>query len=116
MGPLPDRSESTGARRGHEVGFYSDDTSLLDRLTGFIGTALSAGNAAVVVATESHLLLRLQASGVDISAAIEEGRNIALDADEALAKFIVNGLPDASETPLGYPSRAMDMEYNVGAT
>jgi hypothetical protein len=51
----------------HEVGFYSGDASLLDDLTRFIGTVLKAGNAAIVVATESHgnsLLLRLQAHGL----------------------------------------------------
>jgi len=90
-------SESASARRRHEVGFYSDDAGLLDRLTGFIGPALSVGNAAIVIATESHrdsLLLRLQTTGLDIGAAIEEGRYIALDAADALAKFMVNGLPD----------------------
>jgi CheY-like chemotaxis protein len=38
----------------HEVGFYSDDRRFLDDLTQFIGAALKAGNAAIVVATESH--------------------------------------------------------------
>jgi DNA-binding NarL/FixJ family response regulator len=91
-------SESASAQSRHEVGFYSEDTGLLERLTGFIEAALSAGNAAVVVATESHrdsLLLRLQATGLDIVAAIEEGRYIALDAVDALTQFMVNGLPDA---------------------
>ena len=88
---------SVDVARRHDVGFYSDDAGLLDRLTGFIGPALSVGNAAIVIATESHrdsLLLRLQTTGLDIGAAIEEGRYIALDAADALAKFMVNGLPD----------------------
>jgi hypothetical protein len=38
----------------HEVLFYSDETMLLNNLTQFIGTALKAGNAAIVVATEAH--------------------------------------------------------------
>jgi DNA-binding NarL/FixJ family response regulator len=83
--------------RHHEVGFYSDDARLLDDLTQFIGAALNAGNAAVVVATESHresVLLRLQAQGLDISAAIEQGRYIALDAAETLPAFMLNGMPD----------------------
>jgi KaiC/GvpD/RAD55 family RecA-like ATPase len=81
----------------HDVGFYSGDASLLDDLTRFIETVLKAGNAAIVVATESHrnsLLLRLQAHGLDIGAAIEHGRYIALDAAETLSTFMRNGMPD----------------------
>ena len=81
----------------HEVGFYSDDRYLLDDLTEFIGAALTVGNAAIVVATESHrdsLLQRLQAYGSDIGAAIEQGRYISLDAADTLSTFMLNGLPD----------------------
>ena len=81
----------------HVVGFYSDDRFILDDLTQFIGAALKAGNAAIVVATQSHrdsLLPRLQAYGLDISTAIEEGRYIALDAVDALSTFMLGGMPD----------------------
>ena len=81
----------------HEVGFYSDDRRFLDDLTQFIGAALKAGNAAIVVATESHrdsLLPRLQAYGLDVGVAIEQGRYIALDAADALPTFMLNGMPD----------------------
>jgi CheY-like chemotaxis protein len=81
----------------HEVGFYSDDRRFLDDLTQFIGAALRAGNAAIVVSTESHrngLLPRLQAYGLDVGAAIEQGRYIALDAADALPTFMLNGIPD----------------------
>lgn len=83
--------------RCHEAGFYSDDRSFLDDLTQFIGAALKAGNAAIVVATESHrdnLLPRLQAHGLDIGAAIEQGRYIALDAADMVSKFMLNDLLD----------------------
>ena len=83
--------------RCHEAGFYSDERYLLDQLTQFVGDALRAGNAAIVVATESHrnsLLERLQVHGSDIRTAIEQGRYILLDAAEALSTFMVNDLPD----------------------
>jgi DNA-binding NarL/FixJ family response regulator len=83
--------------RQHVVGFYSNDQCLLDDLTQFVGAALKAGNAAIVAATESHrtrLLPRLQACGVDVDAAIEHGRYIALDAAETLSAIMVNDLPD----------------------
>jgi KaiC/GvpD/RAD55 family RecA-like ATPase len=79
------------------VGFYSDDSRLLDDLTQFIGAALKAGNAAIVVATESHrenLLPRLQAHGVDIGTAIEQGKYVPLDAAETLSAFMPNGMPN----------------------
>ena len=94
--PLRSRNVETGHR--HEVGFYSDDPRLLDDLTQFIGAALRAGNAAIVVATESHrdgLLPRLQAYGLDIGTAIEQGRYIALDAADALPTFMLRGMPDS---------------------
>jgi len=83
--------------RRHEAGFYSEDRFVLDDLTQFIGAALKAGNAAIVVATESHrdsLLPRLQAYGLDIGTAIEQGRYIALDAADTLSTFMLNGMPD----------------------
>lgn len=88
---------STEIARRHEVGFYSHNAGLLDDLTRFSEAALKAGNAAIVVATESHrnsLLLRLQALGLDIGAAIEQGRYIALDAADVLPKFMIRDVPD----------------------
>jgi len=89
--------DSSPRPQRHSAGFYSDDWHLLDDLTQFIGTALNAGNAAICVVTESHgqkLLPRLQACGVNISAAMEQGRFIALDAATAVSTFMHNDLPD----------------------
>ena len=83
--------------RRHEVGFHSDEASLLDNIAQFIGTALKTGNPAIAVATESHrnsLLPRLQAYGVDSSAAMEQGRYVALDAGDALLTFMIDGTVD----------------------
>jgi len=91
---LPRMAENT---RRHEAQFYSDDASFLDGFTQFIGAALQARNVVIVVATESHrdsLLPRLQTHGVDIAAAIEQGRYISLDVAETLSTFMVNDLPD----------------------
>jgi DNA-binding NarL/FixJ family response regulator len=82
----------------HEAGFYSNDQQLLLAVTQFIGSALKSGNAAIVVATESHrnsLLARLQAYGLDIGGAIEQGRYIAMDAAETLSQFMLNDMPDS---------------------
>jgi CheY-like chemotaxis protein len=94
--------------QGHAAGFYYDDSGLLDNFTEFIAAALPAGNSAIVVATESHrdcLLPRLQASGVDIGAAIEQGRFLTLDAGQAVSTFMVNDLPD--------PTRFLEIAHDL---
>jgi DNA-binding NarL/FixJ family response regulator len=93
--PLP--PQNVRIARRHRAAFYSNDRNFLDDLTLFVGAALSAGNAAIVVATESHrdrLLPRLQILGLDIGAAIEEGRYIGLDAGDALPTFMLNDMPN----------------------
>jgi DNA-binding NarL/FixJ family response regulator len=93
--PIP--TLGVDAARQHAVGFYSDDQRLLDGLTQFVGAALKAGDSSIVAATESHrtpLLPKLQAYGVDVDAAIEQGRYVALDASEILSAFMVNDVPD----------------------
>jgi DNA-binding NarL/FixJ family response regulator len=90
-------SQSVETAHNHEVGFYSDQRSLLENVTQFIGAALDVGNAAIVVATESHrdsLLSRLEVRGLDIGAAIKQGRLVALDAADVLSAFLLNGMPD----------------------
>lgn len=83
--------------RTHEVRFYSDEESFLVGFSRFIEAALSAGNAVIVVATESRqtsLSKKLYDLGVNQSAAIEQGRYLPLDVAETLATFMVNDLPD----------------------
>jgi DNA-binding NarL/FixJ family response regulator len=81
----------------HHVLFYSDDEYFLNALAQFVGSALEAMNSAIVIATESHrndLLFRLQAAGLDLDTAIEEGRYISLDAASTASKFMASGQPD----------------------
>ncbi len=85
------------APRSHEVQFYPDDDALVVGFTSFIESALKAGNAVIVAATESHgksLLQRLLEHGIDISTAAEEGRYLSIDLAETLSSFMVNDLPD----------------------
>ena len=85
-----------GTRR-HELQLYADDAEFLDGFTRFSRSALKAGDSVIVVATELHrdaLLHRLHSDGVDIGAAIEQGRYTSLDVSDTLSTFMVNGLPD----------------------
>lgn len=89
----------------HDAVFYSDDRMLLDNVTRFIGAALKAGSSAIAVATESHresFLTSLQAYGVDLGAAIEQGRYIALDAAETISTFVVDSTLDTARFMDGF--------------
>jgi PAS domain S-box-containing protein len=82
---------------GHVVQFYADDGALLDSLSRFIGTALVAGGAAVVFATQANrdgLAQRLKTRGFDTESAIQQGRYVPLDAAEILLKVAPSGSPD----------------------
>jgi DNA-binding NarL/FixJ family response regulator len=81
-------SESTEAQapHSHEILFYSDESVLLDGLTRFVGSALTAGNAAMVWVIESHrekIIQQLRARGVDIDGAIQRGLYVSSDGGEA---------------------------------
>jgi len=83
----------------HVVQFYGDDGFLLDELSRFIGTALGAGESAVVIATKEHrdgLARRLKMWGLDTTWPATQGRYVAVDAAETLAKFMLDGWPDAA--------------------
>jgi CheY-like chemotaxis protein len=85
------------ATHRHEVAFYPGDISLVCGYARFIENALSAGSSVIVVITELHrasLISKLQADGVDIAAAIEQGRYVPLDASDAMTTLLVNDTPD----------------------
>jgi PAS domain S-box-containing protein len=92
--------QAAGALPGEHVAyFYQASDSLLVALCDFIGPALGAGNAAVIIATKLHLEgleHRLRARGLDTQKASKQGRYIALDASETLANIMLEGMPDAS--------------------
>ena len=93
----PISSEQTEKRVRHEVQFYRDDEAFLDGFARFVRGALEAGSAVIAVVTESHrqaLHNRLQMSGLNMDAAIEEGIYVPLDVHALLSKIMVNGLPD----------------------
>jgi len=93
----PKRPGIEVGRRDHTVQFYQDDAFFIDGLSRYIGSAIVAGESAVVIATPGHrnaLSRILQSRGLDMSNAIDHGRYIALDAAGTLAKFMHGGWPD----------------------
>src|SRR5260370_35810515 len=69
---------SEGGSRAHTVQFYGEDISLLKELSCFIGAALMAGDAAVVLAPKAHpggRTQRLPALGFDTAKAFKPRRD-----------------------------------------
>jgi len=88
---------NTPRSKGHSVQFYEEDSYLLEGLSRFIGAAILAGDAALIITTKSHrdgLLTHLKRRGLDLKLAMSEGRFLSFDAAETLAKFMVDGTPD----------------------
>ena len=93
----PMNDHGAALTHSHEVAFYADDSSVVDGYARFIESSLKGGNAVIVVVTEPHrasLIPRLEADGVNVAAAIEQGRYIPLDAADALSRLTVNDIPD----------------------
>lgn len=81
----------------HFVQFFDREAVLLDSVCGFIGGGLLAGAACVVIATEAHLdgiHRQLVDRGFDVDAARKWKQYVTLDAEQALAHFMVDGVPD----------------------
>jgi DNA-binding NarL/FixJ family response regulator len=90
-------SKKADSTRNHTLQLYADDEALLLGVAGCVEAALKAKDPVIVVATESlrtRLLERLQARGVRVAVAIDQGLFVVLDVDLALSTFMVNGLPD----------------------
>jgi DNA-binding NarL/FixJ family response regulator len=90
-------SKKVGSTHSHVLELYADDEALLRGLTGWVEAALNARGPIFAIVTEPHrasLLARLQARGVGIAAAIDQGLFVMMDVDLALSAFMVNDLPD----------------------
>jgi PAS domain S-box-containing protein len=82
--------------REHLVQFYEDSQTLVETLTGFIGSGLRANSAGLVIATREHLDAldqQLAASGIDVAATKRSGQYVAIEAREMLGQILGNGWP-----------------------
>lgn len=81
----------------HSVGFFSGTEPLVERVSSFLTTGLSANDAAILVATAEHRELVERAMterGIDVTQVGSRGQYISLDAEETLSKLVVGGIPD----------------------
>ena len=83
----------------HLVEFYDSEAFLAASVRDYLAPALSEGDAALVVATSRHrqaFEAALGGTAVDLEAARAEGRYLAVDAEEALSRFMTERGPDPS--------------------
>lgn len=81
----------------HVVQIYEQDDTFLDSLAGFVGGGINCGDCVIVIATKEHIRAldeRLVNYGIQVEALIEHGRYVPLDAEDTLAKFMIDGWPD----------------------
>ena len=84
----------------HTVQFYESDAALVSALAAYVGSALRSGDTAVVVATPEHgagLEAQLRREGLDAVETAAKGQLIMLDAEETLARLLVDNVPDAQQ-------------------
>ncbi|MEA2216866.1 MAG: hypothetical protein QOK19_2427 [Solirubrobacteraceae bacterium] len=111
----PLEEAGTGPCAEHAVLFYERESELTAKLAEYLAEGLSRGAATVVIATPEHTAASLQhvrASGVNVPAALHEGRLHLLDAADTLAALTVDGEldPDAFERVVGDLLRALAAE------
>jgi signal transduction histidine kinase len=85
------------ANDGHLVQYYEKEGFLYDRVTDFMSDGLRGSDAAVLIATRAHregVESRLSRNGVDLLQLTTGGRYHALDAQDTLSRFMVDGTPD----------------------
>jgi KaiC/GvpD/RAD55 family RecA-like ATPase len=83
----------------HSVHFYAESASLIARLCSIVRSALQSGDSVLIVATTEHreqLIAAVSDTGMDVRTVAREGRFRMFDAEEALATFMRNGMPDRS--------------------
>jgi PAS domain S-box-containing protein len=100
--PVPATAEGIGGKvrsssRDHLVQFYDDESFLATVVSEFLQSGLAAGSPVIVIARAPHrraFVSRLRAGGVDVSALRRAKRFVLHDADEVLARLMVDGTPD----------------------
>jgi hypothetical protein len=94
-----DRFLEEAEQRAHYVQFYKADEPLLNRNVGqYLWEGLLRGDGLLVIATperKQSLTGHLRRLGVDVASAMRERQLSIFDAEETMARFMVDGEPDA---------------------
>jgi hypothetical protein len=84
-------------RERHVAQLYTDPGYLIRALSEYAGQGLRRGEAVVVVATPAHaraVTFRLEADGLRAADRARRGQLLLVDAEETLARLLVDGRPD----------------------
>jgi MEDS: MEthanogen/methylotroph, DcmR Sensory domain len=84
--------------RDHIVQLYQDEKFLNRAVCRFAASAMANGEGVILVPTAAHweaFRPRLEAEGVDVAAAQDQGQLTIVDADELLPRFMRKAMPDA---------------------
>jgi hypothetical protein len=111
----PFQEAGAGPCSEHAVLFYERESELTARLAEYLTEGLSGGAATIVIATPEHTaasLQRVRASGVNVAAALHDGRLHLLDAADTLAELTLDGEldPAAFERVVGDRFRRLAAE------
>ena len=90
--------EESGQHK-HSVHFYEDTVSLCRIVGGFLGSGLSGGAPAIIIATPTHreqILFNLIERSIDVQKARRAGELVVLDVDDTLGAFMLDDMPDAA--------------------
>jgi hypothetical protein len=93
-----DRLLTAAAPRDHIVQLYQDQAFLNRAVCRFATGALANGEGVILVPTRAHwdaFRPRLEAGGVDVQAAQNQGQLTIVDADELLPRFMQDAMPNA---------------------
>ena len=91
----------------HAVRFYDSEAALCRIVANFLREGLAVGQPALVIATPRHslgIIAELRARELDVNTLTAAGTLAVLDVEETLARFIVDGVPNAD----GFRETAME--------
>jgi MEDS: MEthanogen/methylotroph, DcmR Sensory domain len=100
----------------HFVQFYEDEAALVPLLSRYVGSALVAADAAIVVAPESlreRIAGHLAGLGLDVAVARAQDRYLDLDAAASLRHIVRDGAPEAARF-IAFAERLIDRAAGVG--
>ena len=89
---------SSAGPRDHIVQLYQDQSFLDRAVCRFAAGAIANGEGVILVPTAAHweaFRPRLEAEGVDVKEAQNNGQLTVVDADELLPRFMKDSMPDA---------------------
>lgn len=81
----------------HVIQLYKDEDEFITSLIAYTEDGLQSGESVIIIATKEHLITltnRLRANGFDLHTLILRSMFIILDAEEILARFMINDEPD----------------------